>query len=377
MSRDVLRRGTLFVDTRTMPQHPQRSNLPRFFLRLGVGLIVFGVLALVLPLFGLQFRQLQKVPGGQFAGVPLVLFGVLSLGWATVATRHPKLVRRATQVAAISFVVLIAGGFALGMALKHGRSSGPRHTPSSGNQTASGPGGARSLPPLPNHRPLAPPAERRPAALANHDTARVGDRRVQQRPEPQPMSTEATPDEDDAPARTNTAHEWSIVVENSLSIRQRMHVAQALREQAPSGVFFMLQPDGESSVLTVRPRIDTDDLEELLSPIGEHDLDRVKSSGRITLDLLSPDSPLRHPQQWIIRVSSLNMDRRAQSAIRHELLRELPVKDWRIDFEESEDTLTLIVQPVEEISVLRSALRPHGTVELDPDTRTGTLRLTR
>src|SRR5690349_16599770 len=79
----------------------------RFAFKLGVRFLIFGVAALILPLFGLQFRKLEKL--GDAAGIA---GGVFAVGGALLML-GAYLGRRAWLIAAVGIpaLLLLAVGF--------------------------------------------------------------------------------------------------------------------------------------------------------------------------------------------------------------------------------------------------------------------------
>lgn len=78
------------------------SNLGFYFLGL-------GIIAAVLPLFGLQLRRLQGLSSyGLFAGLPLIVAGTVLIGGAR--TRNPKLFAGIATVAGFGTLILMLGG---------------------------------------------------------------------------------------------------------------------------------------------------------------------------------------------------------------------------------------------------------------------------
>ena len=94
------------------PAGPARglSDSERAWLRSGAGIVVFGVVSLILPMFGLQFRKLGRLGEGSWkAGVGLIVVGVLIM--AGVFLRRYLLLGLKVAVGAV--VGAVVGMFAL------------------------------------------------------------------------------------------------------------------------------------------------------------------------------------------------------------------------------------------------------------------------
>jgi hypothetical protein len=81
----------------------------KFALRLGTSLMVFGAAALILPLFGLQFRKLQAAgDNAQSIAIGLIVLGAV-IDLAALAMRRLKMALMIVGGAIAAFVLLIVG----------------------------------------------------------------------------------------------------------------------------------------------------------------------------------------------------------------------------------------------------------------------------
>lgn len=143
------------VSHRSRQPAPEPSGWDSFRIRMAVGLGAFGIGALVLPLFGLQFRKLGKLSpeGAQAAGISMLVLSGIFFGWGWIRQQT----RRAIKYVAIGVaaVVGIAIIIVIVAVVSHGSRSRP--TPRPPDPTA------RPAPP-PNTGPRPPGVAERPTA---------------------------------------------------------------------------------------------------------------------------------------------------------------------------------------------------------------------
>ena len=317
-----------------------KQDLPNFFRKVGIGLVGIGVAGCLLPLFGLQLARLRDIDLGVWTGVPFIALGAISLGLSLLARDNAKLVKRIALGVAIGFIMLIGGGFVLGMVL-HNVGVG---TPDIDEQIA---------------RDAEAQVEARETRPLDRPSAR-------ERTSPLPASS-SLPDE-----------HWTIPVAQDLSTRAVNRLGRMLNGRAAEldGIRHVSALKGMEGVrIRVYPRVEAALVEDLMAGFGDLALDEADDAGAFTLDTDSADSAWRGQRSWNVRVSGDDLSLSARSRIRRTVRDAMPDRLDECDFVELDGAWVLIASPIDDGAALRRALSALGDTSIDTSSRNVELTL--
>ncbi len=224
----------------------------RFLIRAGLTLVVVGVLGMLLPLVGLQLRQLRGIPLGPWVGVPFLAIGLGLIGLGVLRRRHPRLVKFGAVgvgVLAIGFVVLAVAA------------------PSVLNPRS--PRGPRAPLPKPMQERLADAQHGQdPASTDGLSPQSARERRRPERPE-----------------RTVYENEWTITVSGVESYAQARKVLDAVYALLPkNGRSSSMDHSNATATIRIGPIDDVPSMRTVLATFGEVTLDEASRSAKLRID---------------------------------------------------------------------------------------------